>query len=210
MLHRAAEVQRGETIVVSAPTGGVGSMLVQLARHAGIRVIGTAGPAQQEHLRALGATPIDHRAEDVPARVRELAPGGVAAVFDHVGGPGIDDSWQMSPRRHARLLRHRGRPRDVPGNPRRAGAEAVAKLQVWNPLPNGRKATFFNLWAGQRLPPRALSAQLREDLTQSSTRSATARSRRRSRATLPARRDAAAALRYAEAGGFTGKVVLLP
>src|SRR4051812_33420779 len=95
MLHRAAKVKPGETIVVRGAAGGVGTVLVQLARHEGIRVIGTAGSKQQDRLRQLGATPIDYRSEDVFARVRELAPDGVAAVFDHVGGPGIRDSWRM-------------------------------------------------------------------------------------------------------------------
>src|SRR5689334_19603565 len=58
MLHRVAKVERGETIVVYGATGGVGSVLVQLALHAGIRVIGTAGPAGQRHLRDLGVIPI--------------------------------------------------------------------------------------------------------------------------------------------------------
>ena len=95
MLHRAAKVRRGQTIVVLGASGGVGSVLVQLARHAGIEVIGTSGPKQLEQVRALGATVIDHRNEDVHARVRELAPDGVAAVFDHVGGPGINASWGL-------------------------------------------------------------------------------------------------------------------
>ena len=44
MPHRSARVQRGQTIVVLGAAGGVGSTVVQLARHAGIHVIGTAGP----------------------------------------------------------------------------------------------------------------------------------------------------------------------
>ena len=84
-----AVLQPGQTIVVLGAAGGVGSTLVQLARHAGIRVIGTAGRSTQERVRQLGAIPVDYRSEDVPARVREIAPDGVAAVFDHVGGPGI-------------------------------------------------------------------------------------------------------------------------
>src|SRR6185503_14042970 len=78
---RAARVPAGEPIVVLGAAGGVGSTLVQLARHAGIRVIGTAGPSAQDRVRELGAIPVDYRNEDVPARVRELAPEGVAAVF---------------------------------------------------------------------------------------------------------------------------------
>ena len=101
--------------------GGVGSLLVQLAVDAGIAVIGVAGPGQQDSVRALGAIPVDYRAEDVPARVRELAPGGVAAVFDHVGGDrhrGV--LADAGPRRDARLLRQRrdeGRPRQRRGSP---------------------------------------------------------------------------------------------
>lgn len=95
MLHRTVTVTSGQTIVVFAAAGGVGSVLVQLAVRAGIRVIGTAGAGQQERLRRMGAIPVDYRAENVPARVRELAPDGVAAVIDNVGGPGIGDSWRL-------------------------------------------------------------------------------------------------------------------
>src|SRR3954453_14376731 len=59
MLFRVAKVSRGQTIVVLGASGGVGTTLVQMARHAGIEVIGTAGPKAQEDLRALGVTPID-------------------------------------------------------------------------------------------------------------------------------------------------------
>src|SRR3954447_1060762 len=114
MLHRVAKVPRGETIVVYGANGGVGSVLVQLALHAGINVIGTAGPAGQEHLAELGVTAIDHRNENVLARVREIAPDGVAAVFDHVGGAGINDSWRMG----GTLVSYgTAATRDVPGNP---------------------------------------------------------------------------------------------
>jgi hypothetical protein len=41
--------------------------LVQLTRHAGIRVIGIAGPGQQDRVRELGAVPLDYRGKDVPA-----------------------------------------------------------------------------------------------------------------------------------------------
>lgn len=91
MLHRIARVQQGQTILVLGANGGVGSTLVQLARLAGVRVIGTASARHHDAVRALGAAPVDYRDPDMPARVRELAPAGVEAVFDHVGGPGIVD-----------------------------------------------------------------------------------------------------------------------
>jgi len=54
-----------------------------------------AGPGKQGNVEALGAIPVDHKSNDVSARVGQLAPSGVAAVVDHVGGPGIVASWRM-------------------------------------------------------------------------------------------------------------------
>ncbi len=114
MLHRAAKVQPGQTIVVLGAAGGVGTVLVQLALDHGVHVIGTAGPRQLEALDALGVTAIDHRNEDVARRVREIAPDGVAAVFDHVGGDGIDDSWRMLARGGTLVSYGTRRPRTSP------------------------------------------------------------------------------------------------
>src|SRR4051794_13378844 len=208
MLHRSAKVRSGQTIVVLGAAGGVGSVLVQLARHAGIAVIGTAGPKQQERLRELGATPIDYRSEDVPARVRELAPDGVAAVFDHVGGPGIDDSWRMLARGGTLVSYGTAATKDVPGNPQLPVLKLLAKLTLWQVLPNGRRATFFNLWKGARLRRDRFRTRLREDLGH-------VLSLLREGAITPqiaagfGLEQAAEALRFAEAGGFTGKVVLV-
>jgi len=208
MLYRSARVQPGQTIVVLGAAGGVGSTLVQLARHAGIRVIGTAGPSAQERLRELGAIPVDYRNEDVPARVRELAPDGVAAVFDHVGGPGIVASWQMLGRGGTLVSYGTASTRDLPGNPRVPVLKLLARLMLWNALPNGRRATFFNLWAGSRKRDR-YRAQLRHDLGE-----VLALLQRGAIDAQIARRfplrDAGKALRYAEQAGIVGKVVLEP
>jgi hypothetical protein len=67
----------------------------RLARHAGARVIGTASPRHHEALRELGVEPLDYRDPDVSARVRELAPGGVDAVFAHLGGASIARSYRL-------------------------------------------------------------------------------------------------------------------
>jgi NADPH2:quinone reductase len=177
--------------------------------HAGIRVIGTAGPKQQARLRALGATPIDYRAEDVPARVRELAPGGVAAVFDHVGGPAIRDSFRMLARGGTLVSYGSAATKDVPGNPQLPVLKLLARLTVWQVLPNGRRATFFNLWKGARFRRDRFRTRLREDLGQvmELLRQGAVAPRIAARFGLE---DAAEALRFAEAGGFTGKVLILP
>lgn len=95
MLHRKAKVRSGGTVVVLGANGGVGSTLVQLARHAGITVIGTAAPRHHATLRELGAIPVDYRDPEMYRRIAEIAPGGVDAVFDHVGGAGLVESWRL-------------------------------------------------------------------------------------------------------------------
>ncbi len=209
MLHRAARVRRGDTVVVLGAAGGVGTLLVQLARHAGVHVIGTAGPRQLDRVRALGATAVDHRGEDVAARVRELAPGGVAAVFDHVGGPGIARSWGMLRRGGTLVSYGTASTRDAEGDPRRPVLALVARLALWNLLPNGRRATFFDLWAGSRLRPARFRAGLREDLRAVLDLLARGAITAQVAARFPLT-EAAAALRLAEGGGLTGKVVLVP
>jgi len=205
---RAARVQPGETIVLLGAAGGVGSTLVQLARHNGIRVIGTAGPSAQDRVRELGAIPVDYRNEDVPARVRELAPSGVAAVFDHVGGPGIVDSWRMLARGGTLISYGSAATRDVPGNPRVPVLKLLARLVAWNVLPNGRRAKFFNLWAGARKRDR-YRADLRRDLADvlQLLHEGAIDAQVAKRFAL---RDAGAALRYAEQGAIVGKVILEP
>ena len=89
MLVGRAKLSPGEDCLVIGGGSGVGSAAIQVARLLGARVIATAaGPAKLERLRALGAHEvIDHAADDVPARVRDLtAKKGVEVVFEHVGG----------------------------------------------------------------------------------------------------------------------------
>ncbi|EOD59979.1 alcohol dehydrogenase catalytic domain-containing protein, partial [Amycolatopsis vancoresmycina] len=69
MLHRIARVRTGAKILVHGASGGVGTTLVQLARAAGIEVIGTASARNAGVVTALGATAVDYRG-DVPAAVR--------------------------------------------------------------------------------------------------------------------------------------------
>jgi hypothetical protein len=85
--------QPGETFVVSAAAGAVGSIAGQIAKLDGARVIGIAGgPTKVAHLvNTLGFdAAIDYKNENVTERLRELAPEGVNVFFDNVGGPILD------------------------------------------------------------------------------------------------------------------------
>ena len=84
-------VTEGETVLMHGAAGAVGTLAVQLAAARGARVIATAGPANQDYLAALGATPTVY-GEGLVERVRALAPDGVDAVFDLAGKGALEDS----------------------------------------------------------------------------------------------------------------------
>jgi NADPH:quinone reductase-like Zn-dependent oxidoreductase len=91
VLVKALGVKRGETVLVHAAAGGVGSIAVQLARHFGARVIGTASERNHDFVRKLGGEPVSY-GEGLADRVRGLAPEGVDAAFDTVGGDALQAS----------------------------------------------------------------------------------------------------------------------
>jgi NADPH:quinone reductase-like Zn-dependent oxidoreductase len=95
MLYRKAKARSGQTILVHGANGGVGSVLVQLAHHSGIRVIATAAPRHHDALRELGAEPVDYNDPDLAGTVRAMAPAGLDAVFDHLGGPSFKRSFDL-------------------------------------------------------------------------------------------------------------------
>ncbi|RKN07053.1 medium chain dehydrogenase/reductase family protein [Streptomyces radicis] len=208
MLHRVAGVRAGQTVLVHGANGGVGSTLTQLAVLAGIRVIGTASPRHHEAIRALGADPVDYRDPDLPGRVRELAPGGVDAVFDHVGGPGIVDSFGLLAPGGTLVSYGTAATRDESGSSRLPVLKLFARLMVWNALPNGHRATFFNIWAGSRRRS-AFRARLAADLGAVLALLAEGRLTAQVAARVPLER-AGEALELAESGTVTGKVVLVP
>ncbi|RYC33485.1 NADP-dependent oxidoreductase [Lichenibacterium minor] len=87
-----AEIGRpkaGETVVVAAATGPVGSAVGQIARKRGCRAVGIAGGAEKcrllvEHFGFDAA--VDHRAPDFPARLKAACPNGIDVYFENVGG----------------------------------------------------------------------------------------------------------------------------
>jgi NADPH2:quinone reductase len=86
---RAAALRAGDTVLVQAAAGGVGSLLVQLARRAGATVIATArGGRKLAVAEQLGAhAAIDYTAPDWHDQARDAAGGGVQVVFETTGGP---------------------------------------------------------------------------------------------------------------------------
>ena len=95
-----ARVSSGDSVLVHAASGGVGSMAVQIARALGAaRVIGTTSERNFDYVRGLGAEPVAY-GDGLAARVRELAPDGVDAVVDLAGGEALAASAELVTNRH--------------------------------------------------------------------------------------------------------------
>ena len=112
----AVDVHSGDTVLVNAAAGGVGSIAAQLSRLRGARVIGTASDGNHEFLRSLGVEPVEYgdSADELVANVVAVAPDGVDVVLDFIGG----DSLEAAPK----LLKPDGRVASI------VDADTVKKL----------------------------------------------------------------------------------
>ncbi|MCS4255696.1 NADPH-dependent curcumin reductase CurA [Rhodococcus erythropolis] len=92
-IKEIADVRAGDTVVVSAAAGAVGSVAVQLAKAAGARVVGIAGGPEKCGLllNSLGVDAVvDHRADNWQEQLSEATPDGVDVNFENVGGPVLE------------------------------------------------------------------------------------------------------------------------
>ncbi len=88
LLHRCYAVQAGDTVLVHAAAGGVGTIMCQWAKHLGATVIGTVGTDEKAELaKAHGCDhPILYTKENFAERVQEISGGtGIQAVYDSIG-----------------------------------------------------------------------------------------------------------------------------
>ena len=96
-LHRRAQLREGETLLVHAGAGGVGSAAIQLGKAAGARVLATAGgPEKVQVCRDLGADHAFSYRDDWAAEVREVTDGrGVDVVLDNMGAKYLETHVQL-------------------------------------------------------------------------------------------------------------------
>ena len=209
MLHRHARVRAGGTVLVLGANSGVGSILVQLARHAGLRVIGTASARHLDAVRTLGVEVVDYRADDVESQLQALAPGGVDAVFDHVGGPGLARSFRLLARGGTLVSYGVASMPTTTGNGVGPMISHIARLAAMSLLPNRRRAVFYDFWAGHKKHPDTFYARLRDDLTHVFGLLADGTVHAQVAARFPLSQTVQA-LTLAESRTVLGKVVILP
>ena len=103
-LHDVGRLDASDTVLVSAGAGGVGSFAIQLARHAGARVVTTASSRNHGYVMELGADAVvDYNAEDAIEQLRAAAPDGYSLILDAAGGTALEQAWQVI-RRGGRLV----------------------------------------------------------------------------------------------------------
>jgi NADPH:quinone reductase-like Zn-dependent oxidoreductase len=95
-LHAILNLEPGQTVAIRGATSALGQAAVNIAAHAGARVIATTrNAARATMLEALGAREVPLEAPDLSARVRERHPQGIDAVLDIVGNTTVLDSLAM-------------------------------------------------------------------------------------------------------------------
>jgi NADPH:quinone reductase-like Zn-dependent oxidoreductase len=206
-----ARVAAGDTVLVHGAGGGVGTLLVQLARARGARVIGTGRAVQRAVIEGLGAELVDYQSEDVAARVRQLAPAGLDAVFDHVGGASLVQSYGLLARRGTLVSYGSASTRDARGS---AWAPIVRNMlwALWmNLRPGARRVRSFDVWGRSELGlgRAAFQARFRADLSAVLARVERGELGVTIAASFPLER-AADALRLHESGSTAGKILLEP
>jgi NADPH:quinone reductase-like Zn-dependent oxidoreductase len=135
----AAELRDAERVLVLGGSGGVGSLIVQYARHLGAQVYASAGAGNLDYLRGLGATAIDYRRERIEDSVPELD-----VVFDCVGGDTERRSFELL-RRGGRLISITGPDPDAEVNVRNVARLAIpATVRLVKQRAQGRRYRFIS------------------------------------------------------------------
>ena len=142
MIHRVARLGRGQSLLVHAAAGGVGTAALQLGKIAGLTLFGTASKSKQQVVSGLGAVPIDYRTESFVDRIRKLAPEGLDCVLDPVGGPQWWRSYSCL-RTGGNLVCY-GVQAAVSKGKLTAGI-GFALLGLMKLLPDGKNASWYNV-----------------------------------------------------------------
>ncbi|MCU0499549.1 MAG: medium chain dehydrogenase/reductase family protein [Anaerolineae bacterium] len=210
MLHRAAKVKAGDTILIHSAAGGVGSALVELGRLADLTLYGTASVSKHADLTAAGCTPIDYKSVDFVQQIRDLTHGaGVCAVFDGIGGTHLQRSYQALGR-GGRLIAYGLSATIAPSQARRGRTPVIlSALGQWlrafalNLIPDGRSLQLYSIQTLQRQRP----DWYREDVQALLRHLRNGRLRPKVMLTLPLT-EAAEAHRLLATGQSIGKLIL--
>jgi NADPH:quinone reductase-like Zn-dependent oxidoreductase len=142
VMHRVAQVQAGDKVLIIGASGGVGTSLLQLGKEAGLTMYGLASAAKHGILEENGATPIDYRTQDFVAVIHAQEPEGLDFVFNGMGEEYIDSSLTVL-RRGGELV-HYGGPQSLS-----RFLLLAAKIIFYSILPNGKRIRGYGTHTGE-------------------------------------------------------------
>jgi len=150
-LVRDAKLQPGEILFVNGGTGGVGSMVVQMSRAIGARVVTTAGSdGKVAACRELGAElAINYKTDDVAARIKEFAPDGVNLWWETLREPNFDQTVELlAPRGRMVLMAGRDARPPFPVGPFYVKGCQFFGFAMFNATPDEQRAAAddINRW----------------------------------------------------------------
>jgi NADPH2:quinone reductase len=142
LLHRHAQVEKGQRVLIHGAAGAVGRALLALGELAGLRMWGTVRVKDADLVRSFGATAIDFEAGDNPV----FGPGNFDAVFDGIGAGGFVRSWASLTK--GGILAAYGLSAAVKDGARLLTVGWwLARLRLWDLWPNGKAARFYSIVA---------------------------------------------------------------
>jgi NADPH2:quinone reductase len=154
-LFGCAKVQAGETVFVNGGTGGVGSMVIQMAKAAGARVVTTVGSAEKAALAAeLGADAVvNYKTDDVAARVKEAAGGkGIQVWYETQPPTDLDRTVDlMAPRGRVIVMAGRAARPAFPNGPFYVKGLSLHGFAMFNATPDEQRVCGMDVaqWLGQ-------------------------------------------------------------
>jgi len=164
MLTRFRKLPSGASLLVIGASGTVGTALLDLARHLGLKAIGTSSAANLAVIERFGATAIDYRAGDFVTSARQLTPGGggVDIAFDAIGGAHFGRSFAcLAP--GGLLVGYGSQTMAVGRESLIAAGLGLARLKLWGTfsfLFSGRSAVFYSITARRSTHPEEFKADM--------------------------------------------------
>src|SRR5205085_11059955 len=155
-LFRDCKLQPGETVVVNGGTGGVGSMIVQMTKAIGGKVITTVGSAEKAELcRRWGADCVlNYKTDDIPARVKEFTQGkGVNVWYETQREPDFDRMVELlAPRGRMVIMAGRTARPAFPVGPFYVKGLTLSGFAMFNATPQEQRrcADDINRWLAEK------------------------------------------------------------
>ncbi|MEO7978281.1 zinc-binding dehydrogenase [Flavobacterium sp.] len=207
MLHRNAKIKKGDTVLVHGANGGVGTILAQLAHIAGATVIGASSPKHHEKLRNGGVVPVDYNDPNLAQTIRAIAPNGVDAVFDNIGGKSINVSFGIL-KKGGTLVSYALMSKTNSNIVRMTQfIYMLCKVMLLNILPNGKNTAFYYVWTGKGTEK--FRIKLKEDFASLMDLVLQNKLKPKIASTFPLT-EITKAMEFAESRNVFGKVVLVP